>query len=42
MDESRQAFPMSATAILTLHDAVELFFLLAADEKGAQEPPFAP
>lgn len=35
-DESRQASPMSAAAILTLHDAVELFFVLAADEKGVQ------
>ena len=35
-EESRQPFPMSAAALLTFHDAIELFFVLAAEEKGAR------
>ncbi|MEE9246796.1 MAG: hypothetical protein V3U63_11410 [Gemmatimonadota bacterium] len=35
VDEANQSFPLSATAILTFHDAIEIFFVLAADEKSA-------
>lgn len=35
VEESRQSFPLSATAILTFHDAIEFFFVLAAEEKSA-------
>ena len=35
MEETHQSFPLSATAILTFHDAIEIFFVLAAEEKSA-------
>lgn len=35
VEESQQSFPLNATAILTFHDAIEFFFVLAAEEKSA-------
>jgi hypothetical protein len=39
IDQARRPHPMSSAAILSFHDAVELFYVLALDHKGVQVDP---
>jgi hypothetical protein len=41
-EQARRPHPMSSAAILSLHDAVELFYVLALDYKGIQVSPRTP
>jgi len=38
VDQARQPQPLSLFSLLTFHDSVELFLVLAADHVGAQMP----
>lgn len=42
VDQTRQPGPLSVTGVLGLHDAVELFLQVAAEQLGVALPPFVP
>jgi hypothetical protein len=42
IDQARRPHPMSSAAILSFHDAVELFYVLALDHMGVQVSPKTP
>lgn len=42
IDQARRPHPMSSAAILSFHDAVELFYVLALDHMAVQVDPKTP
>jgi hypothetical protein len=42
IDQARRPHPMSPAAILSFHDAAELFYILALGHKGVQVNPKTP
>ncbi len=42
IDQARRPHPMSSAAILSFHDAAELFYILALGHKGVQVNPKTP